>query len=87
MQCLKCKEEGKESRVFVPTGSFSTEMAWQPFFDSEGHYHGHDPNTHTSEWSCSNGHLWIVSKLAECRNCDYGKDSSNLRWVDLPKTP
>jgi hypothetical protein len=84
MKCEKCIQEQKESRVFVPSGGFSTCMGWQDYYDEKGRFHSHDPNTHTSEWSCSNGHIWIVSKKALCPNCDYGKNSAEIRWIELP---
>ena len=73
MKCSKCVAEGKTSRVYTGGGS-STCMAWDTYYDEDGKYHSHDPNYHSSNYRCSNGHEWVMTYIAKCSSCDYGKD-------------
>ena len=58
MTCEQCSDEGKRSKVY-PGPSSVTLMHWQPYNDEDGNYVSNDPNTHTTEYDCSNGHRWI----------------------------
>lgn len=78
MICPKCKEEGKKSTV-QSFGTMTTLLGYAIYYDEEGKYHDHDPNTHTTEYRCSNGHDILVSRKSQCPNCDYGKDTENIR--------
>lgn len=73
MKCQKCVEAGLESTIRVPSGGFSTLVAFESFYDKDGVYHRHDDNTHTSEWSCSNGHRWQHSRAGFC-------PAPNCKW-------
>jgi len=74
MKCPDCVKEGKTSKVFDHGGS-TTCMGWTPYWDEGGTYHSHDPNTHASSYSCSNGHIWVEKNRAQCpaTGCDYGR--------------
>jgi len=61
MKCPKCVEKGLKSCVYVGT-THTTLMYASPYYDEEGNYHYNDPNTRYTEYSCSNGHKWVVSK-------------------------
>lgn len=65
MICPNCKKEGKRSKVTSFGGSV-TLMGWQPFWDEDGKAHYHDPNIHSSQYNCSNGHTWKESKGGSC---------------------
>jgi hypothetical protein len=41
-------------------------MCVQNFYDGEGRHHYHDPNTHTVNYSCSNGHQWTEKTSGSC---------------------
>lgn len=73
MKCPRCETAGEASRVFAPMVSMSTLMAHQAYWDEAGVYHSHDPNWDTSEYSCSNRHRWVVSRLYGCPAGDYGE--------------
>ena len=62
MKCEQCTKEGKKSTINVPLSGVTTLMCPAPdYYDEEGELHrGHNPNTTTTEWSCSNGHNWTV---------------------------
>ena len=66
-------------------------MGFTPFYDEEGEYHRHDPNTRSFEYECSNGHIFKIRKPVECPNesCDYGKDSNSqqLHLNEIPTSP
>lgn len=71
MKCPECVKENKKS--FVNVGmSMTTAMYAAPFYDEEGKYHHHDPNTTSTEYSCSNGHRWTHKSTSTCW-CGYGK--------------
>lgn len=81
MKCPYCVEEGKVSRVRIPSSCVTTCMADEQFYDESGTYHRHDPNTSTSELSCSQGHRWVVSAMGKCPGCDYGKGGTVTRRI------
>ena len=59
MKCPKCEEEGKRSKVYVG-GSSSTLLGWTPYYDEDGNYHNNDPNRITTNYSCSEGHNFMI---------------------------
>ena len=65
MICPECKKQEKKSCVY-PGMSSITAMYFPPFYDEEGHYHDHDANTTTTDYSCSNGHKWIEKTTGSC---------------------
>ncbi len=71
MFCNKCIEEG-EASIITPSGSSSTSMYSDPYYDGEGLYHNHDANTYSAGYHCSRGHTFIIDLKSGCRNCDYG---------------
>ena len=74
--CPECVEQGQRSKVFEQ-GSTKTLLGWRPFWDEDGKRHSHDPNTVTSYYKCSNGHVWGTKSKVPCPNpdCDYGKEN------------
>lgn len=80
MKCSDCVKEGKASKLYPPTGDFSTAMGSHPYYDEKGRYHRHDPNLHSEEWSCSNGHRWVESSIDACpvKKCEW--NNQTLRW-------
>jgi hypothetical protein len=66
--CETCKSEGKRSKVFVE-GSMSTTMGASQFYDEDGRYHYHDPNTHSTSYHCSEGHHWTKGIQMPCSGC------------------
>jgi hypothetical protein len=65
MKCLECVKNNQTSRVSVG-GSTTTLMGFTPFYDEDGRYHSHDPNTKTTYYSCSNGHSWTETSKSKC---------------------
>jgi len=72
MKCPTCVDEGLKSQV-TPTGTYTTLMAFNRYYDEDGTWHSHDPNEHTTRYHCSVGHSWEWARLAACGSCDYGK--------------
>ena len=68
MKCPECVKESKRSRVNIGTSS-TTCMGVQWYYDEEGRYHYHDPNTITTSYSCSEGHRWTERSKRECETC------------------
>ncbi len=65
MKCPQCISEGSKSFVNLG-GSLSTLMCSDPFYDEDGKYHNHDPNTSVSHYACSNGHKWTELSKPSC---------------------
>lgn len=85
MKCEKCVEAGLRSFVY-PGITFVTSMISQSFYDEDGIYHHHDPNWHSSSWSCSQGHRWEVRSLHPCSACGLHKKCSHkgesvVKWI------
>jgi hypothetical protein len=56
MKCPECVENGQTSKLYT-NGNSSTLLGWtSPYYDEDGQYHSHNPNTVTSYYSCSKGH-------------------------------
>jgi hypothetical protein len=68
-KCPTCVENGARSRVFVPGHSVATAMAAQDFYDEDGNFHHHDPNSRVQQFSCSEGHAWAEVSTSGCRSC------------------
>jgi len=68
--CPGCVEEGLKSTVSHETRAHYL-MAWRPYWDEEGDYHVHDPNSHASWFRCSNGHVWPIPNLCPAEDCDF----------------
>lgn len=65
MKCPECVKAGQTSRVTVGM-STSTLMSGSSFYDENGDYHSHDPNTTETDYACSNGHQWQESTRSKC---------------------
>lgn len=65
MRCPECEKEGEKSLVYAD-GSMMTAVYLPPFYDEEGRYHHHDPNSHSTTFTCSLGHKWSESKVNKC---------------------
>lgn len=63
--CPECQAAGKKSIITCHGGS-ATAMYAPPFYDKEGRYHQHDPNTYTQNYTCSEGHEWAESSRPKC---------------------
>jgi len=72
VKCPVCIEQGLKSLVNVGHGT-TTLMHCQPYYDENGKHHHHDRNTSTSNFSCSNGHSFTVSRQGSCW-CGWNKD-------------
>jgi hypothetical protein len=72
MKCPTCEGEGQKSNVY-PGGTFSTLMFNHPYWDADGVYHFHDMNSHSTSFSCSRGHDWVVKSKNRCpaAGCTY----------------
>jgi hypothetical protein len=80
-RCHRCNEEGLRSRVQVGSQT-STLMANVGWYDEDGHYHYHDMNRRTVQYSCSNGHAWSESKASPCgaANCTFGSEEPTITY-------
>ena len=65
MKCPTCEEQGTRSRVDMGQ-RFMTLMGHSPYYDEDGQYHNHDPNTMTIGYGCSHGHHWEEKPRMVC---------------------
>ena len=65
MKCPECVQNNQKSRVKVGY-STCTLLKFTSFYDEDGNYHNHDPNTTTTHYSCSNGHTWVGRVQNKC---------------------
>jgi hypothetical protein len=85
-KCPVCAESGMRSRVFVPGGSVVTLMATQDYYDEDGRFHHHDPNSRTRQFTCSEGHAWVEVSTIGCEPC--GRESTlTVRRVQSGEGP
>lgn len=68
MICEYCRVKGKESRVII-SPDWVTLVYSPPFYDEEGRFHNHDPNSATAYYSCTNGHCWRGPLQRACTTC------------------
>jgi hypothetical protein len=62
MKCPECEKEELKSRAYIGTIS-ATQMDVRPYYDEDGNLHvPNDPNTITTEYTCSNGHSFKETK-------------------------
>jgi len=86
MICPACQREGKQSRIKL-LGYIVTSMCAHEFYDEQGRYHSHDPNSMSTSARCSAGHqLAIVVKHGcDVDGCDFGVYSREVREVAARK--
>lgn len=66
MKCTECHKHGQTSCVFS-LGSSSTLLGGQvEFWDVDGNRHIHDPSVVTTDYRCSNGHVWTEKRGGSC---------------------
>ena len=63
--CEACKNSGQISKVF-PCGETQTLIGYKPYYDEDGKYHNHNPNSTRTYYKCSNGHAWTDVKPYSC---------------------
>lgn len=68
VKCQTCQADGEQSFVRVGS-SATTAMGTDVFYDEDGRFHCHDPNTTATEFWCSRGHSWTESRQHRCLTC------------------
>lgn len=65
-ECPACKKANiAPEKIYPSPYIFTTDMAWTPYIDAIG-FHSHDPNYHTQDFKCSNGHEWRETWMKPC---------------------
>jgi len=73
MKCPVCELENKKSILRIgPT--MGTLVCFQSYYDEDGNYHNIDPNTYTTEYTCSNNHSFRVSKCGDIEKITIHED-------------
>lgn len=79
-RCPVCLAQGKKSTVTVGS-STGTLMASPTYYDENGVYHNDDPNTYTTEYSCSSGHHFSVGRSGNSETIKVTDDQpANVRY-------
>lgn len=65
MICPECAINDTKSTVHGG-GCTSTCMGYDTFYDEDGRYHRHDPNTVSTSYQCSQGHKWTEARKSKC---------------------
>jgi len=63
-RCPYCRELGLVSTVRHQTATLSTLMETDKWYDEQGRFQVDDPNTYTTGYRCSQGHVWSESRRA-----------------------
>lgn len=71
MKCPVCEGEGQTSKVYPDGFGSTTAMLGETYWDEEGVWHSHDPNTSSEGYSCSRGHIWTVVQQQACPAGDW----------------
>jgi len=74
VKCPKCVEEGKKSKIQIGA-TRRTAMGVHKYYDEDGNFHLHDPNTSTTFCTCSNGHNFQIEEKDFCPLCGTGSES------------
>lgn len=74
LKCPQCIESGQRSKVYDQGGS-TWAMGWSPYYDEDGQYHAHNPNSVQVAYKCTNDHTFqrVYEKPCPNENCEYGK--------------
>lgn len=70
--CQRCEADGVPYQTRPGPMTMTAMARLDTYWDKDGQYHKHDPNKRTSEYHCSNGHVWHVIAMFPCRSCEYG---------------
>ncbi|KAB7755227.1 hypothetical protein [Mycolicibacterium mucogenicum] len=86
MKCPECVKTDQRSKVYCH-GSSSTSMGWSPFYDEDGEYHQHNPNSGEKYYKCSNGHSFTTPVRQACPNpkCHFDKTSEEIAQQQKPQ--
>lgn len=90
MKCPECERTGQRSKLYTPTGYYSTAMGGtQTYFDEDGHHHHHEVNSSSGRGHCSNGHTLNLTLSTKCQapNCDYGTPQTITLMPPRPVEP
>lgn len=68
MKCKTCVELGLTSTLEI-VSVFRTAMFEHQYYDRDGDYHLHDPNTTSTLYRCSNGHSTGETSRRHCPTC------------------
>lgn len=76
MKCPFCEKEDKKSELESHGSSTTALGGYRTYYDEDGNYHHHDPNTILTTYTCSQGHKFGVRKARRCPNpdCDFGNE-------------
>lgn len=73
MRCAECVAEGKSSKVYAGYGVTMPMGGAQTFWDERGVMHIHDGDRTSWNYTCSEGHKFMVAEERSCpaSGCDW----------------
>jgi hypothetical protein len=66
IKCCVCEREGKTSKLRTAQGSSNHQAGIDQYWDHEGVYHCHDPNSYFQKAYCSNRHAVTITTTHPC---------------------
>ena len=69
MKCPQCVEKKEESKLTLSITNSTCLAGPSPYYDEQGNYHAHDPNTSFGTFSCSKGHKGKATTWKGCASC------------------
>ena len=64
--CGECQAEGRKSKLYARGESSTCMGGTEAFWDEEGKFHVHNPNTRTKGYVCSWGHHFGETVKGSC---------------------
>jgi hypothetical protein len=88
VKCSECQKR-RERRYIYIEGSSVTNMAIDEYYDEDGHFHRHDPNTILTKYSGSKGRSWSDKYQHECSTCERigGGQMAASAWSSASEQP
>jgi hypothetical protein len=78
MICPVCKEQGLTSTL-IDHGTEVTCLGYFPYHDEAGVRHSHNPNRHSTTYTCSRGHRCTRYFHQACPACGEVKDPETIK--------
>lgn len=80
--CPECERLGIKSEWRPPLSEVVTAMPRDSYYDRDGLFHEHDPNSRTGRGQCSNGHVIAIVAYRTCGSCNFNEGRTTWKVVE-----